>query len=54
MAEQEWKPAIISAKFDPNPATANSSTLLSVLVIDAYGYERIEPLYANEFLSNEV
>ena len=54
MAEQERNPAIISAKFDPNPAIANSKTLLSVLVIDVYGYERIEPVYTNEFFSNEV
>ena len=54
MEEQKWKPAIISAKIDPSPVNVNDGAILSILVIDSYGYERTEPIYSNEFLLNEV
>ena len=50
----EWTPLIISASFDPNPATAGSPAVLSVIVIDALMGEVDEIFYSNEVQSGEV
>ena len=50
----EWTPLIISASFSPNPATAGSTTVLSVIAVDALMGEVDEIFYSGEIHSGEV